>query len=443
MNGRQASQQSAARSRGPLWLWPAVAAVGAVGTSWALGQVEPRSGFLAALWPSDTSAAATLLQLVATAAVTITTLTFSITIVALQLASQQFSPRLLRDFVRDSVTKRVLSVLAATFAFALTGLRGVNSAQPVPTLVISVAALLGIACLAALLAFISHMVRMLRVDTMMTRVHNDARRAIESFYPAHDDQRPRSPDELDLDSSAGIRVPAAGSGFVEMVDAESLVAAAREHDAVLRIEVRPGDHVTIGTPVATVWPPRRVEALEQAIHSAVALNNERTIDQDAAFGFRQLEDIAVKAMSPSINDPATASAAIGHMADLLVRLTGRHLGATLHEDDEGVGRAVVPDRDLRYYLDLACGQVGRFGASEPTLLMALLRMLRDVGLACRNDEQRAEVARAADLVAGRASSDWNDVDTAAVKDHRERVTAALAGHSVAAFADRAGETRSM
>ena len=434
-------RKSAARSQAPLWLWPAVSALLAAAAGWALGMVEPRGGFLARLWPADTSAAATLLQLVATAAVTITTLTFSITIVALQLASQQFSPRLLRDFVRDGVTKRVLSILTGTFVFALAGLRGINSAQPVPTLVCLGAALLGVASVGALLAFISHMVRMLRVDTMMTRVHDDARRAIETFYGPYTGHGQRSPDELDLDSSAGRLVNATRSGFIEVIDTGGLVEAARDHDAVVRVEVRPGDLVTMGTPVATVWGG--TEQLDDAVRAALVFNNERTIDQDAAFGFRQLEDIAVKAMSPSINDPVTAATAIGHMGDLLVRLTGRRLGPTLHEDEDGVGRASVPDRDLRYYLDLSCSQVARFGGSEPTLVAALLRMLRDVAVACRDDEQRAEVARAADLVSGELSPGWGPTDTRAVELHREQVTAALGGRIVDAFADRAGETRSM
>ncbi|WP_456598729.1 DUF2254 domain-containing protein [Blastococcus sp. SYSU DS0616] len=440
MSGRR-GQASAARSQTPLWLWPAIAGVTAAAAGWALGMVEPRGGVLAALWPADTSAAGTLLQLVATAAVTITTLTFSITIVALQLASQQFSPRLLRDFTRDPVTKRVLSVLTATFVLAVTGLRGINQDQPVPTLVCLAAALLGIACVGALLAFISHMVRMLRVDTMMTRVHNDARRAIETFYGPYADHGQRSPDEIDLETAEGRLVPAAGSGFVEVVDTGTLVDAARAHDTVVRVEVRPGDQVTMGTPLGTVWGAS--EELDDAVRAAVVLNNERTIDQDAGFGFRQLEDIAVKAMSPSVNDPVTAATAIGHMGDLLVRLTGRHLGPTLHEDEDGTGRAIVPDRDLRYYLDLACGQVARFGGNEPTLITALLRMLRDVAVACRDDEQRAEVARAADLVAEELSPDWSPTDTATVELHREQVTAALEGRTVDAFADRAGETRSM
>ncbi|MFD2093924.1 DUF2254 domain-containing protein [Blastococcus deserti] len=437
---------TAARSRAPMWVWPALWGVVAAIAGWLLGQVEPRSGFLTALWPADTSAAGSLLQIVATGAVTIATLTFSITVVALQLASQQFSPRLLQEFVRDRTTKSVLSILTGTFVFALSGLRGVNSSQPVPTLVCLTAALLGMASLGALLGFITHMVSLLRVDTMMTRVHDVTDRAIRDFYPAYDEQPDLTPDDLHLDTSEGRRVMADSSGFVQFLDTDALVAAARRHDAIVRVVVRPGDHVTHGTPVASAWT-RGGRPLDDeftdAIRGAVVLNNERTIDQDAAFGLRQLEDIAVKAMSPAINDPTTAATAVGHMADLLVRLAGRHLGPAVHTDEDGVGRVVLPDRDFRYYIDLACGQLARFGSSEPTVLMALLRMLRDVAISCRDDGQRAEVARAADLVAGELSRELNEVDTAAIKDHHDRVSAALEGRVEEAFTDSNGQVRSM
>ncbi|RBY85010.1 DUF2254 domain-containing protein [Blastococcus sp. TF02A-30] len=439
-------QGSAERSRGPLWVWPATSGAIAAAAAWALGQVRPRSGVLASLWPSDSSAPGALLQVVATGSVTITTLTLSLTVVALQMASQQFSPRLLRDFARDRVTKQVLSVFAATFVFAVTGLRGVDSATPVATLVCVGAAVLGIASFAALLAFITHISALLRVDTMMKRLHDETDRAIDGFYAPYGDRSLRSPDELRLDADGGWSVRAATSGFVRVIDVATAAGAAQEHDAVVRIEVRPGDHVTRGAPVATVWSSGRgspAEELHEAVRRAIDLSYERTIDQDAAFGIRQLEDIAIKAMSPAINDPTTADAAVGHMADLLVRLTGRRLGAALHEDQEGVGRVVVPDRDLEYYLELACGQLRRFGADEPTVLISLLRMLRDVAVACRDDHQRPDVADAADRVLAQLSPRDGDSDTGGVHDMHRRVGQALRGRVEEAFADRAGETRSM
>ena len=131
------------------------------------------------------------------------------------------------------------------------------------------------------------------------------------------------------------------------------------------------------------------------------------------------------------------------MADLVVRITGRRLGPTLHEDGDGVGRVVVPDRDLRYHLDLCCGQVRRFGRDEPTVLVAILGMLRDVAVASRDDAQCAEVARAARLTAEEQPSGTTEEDAGVVADMRRRVELALAGDVAGAYGDRSGETRSI
>jgi uncharacterized membrane protein len=448
--------RSAESSRSPLWAWPTLTAAGAGVAGVLLGLVRPSGGWLVRLWPGDVDSASTLLQIVATAVITVATLTFSLTVVALQLASQQFSPRLLREVTRDRVSKTVLSVLGGTFVFSCTVVRGLDAERPVPVLAVFVVLLAGIASLGCGLAFITHITRVLRVDTMMLRVHDETHRAIEQSYPLYGDPRPRAADELDVVEAQGIGVSATSSGFVRTVDVARLVRAAQEHDGRVRLRVRPGDHVVQQSPMATVWvAPTARESLSAEVRAAVVLDYERTLDQDAAFGLRLLEDIAVKAVSPAINDPVTAATALGHMADLVVRLVGRRLGAVLHEDAEGTGRVVVPDRDLRYHLDLCCGQVSRFGRAEPTVLTAVLGMLRDVAAACRDDEQRSEVARAARLTAALAPGDHpgqdmgadvgedmgEDMDT--VADMHRRVGLALAGDLDGAYADRSGETRSI
>jgi uncharacterized membrane protein len=393
-----------------------------------------------------------MLQVVATSSVTVATLAFSVTVVTLQLASQQFSPRLLRRYAHDRVLKAVLTVLLTTLVFALTTLAFMNSDEALPVVALLLASALGVASLAAVLGFLSHIVRKLRVDSMMLDVHDETGDAIRMFYPARDDPRPRSPGELDLDEARGATVYGRSSGFVRLVDVGALVACARRSGTVVRLSIRPGDLLVAGNPIATVWardpsaapPDPYADGTADAINDVLRLGYERTLEQDVAFGFRQLEDIAVKAMSPGINDPVTASTAVGHMADLLVRLAGRRLGPTLHEDGDGVGRAVVPDRDLRYYLDLACGQLRRFSAGEPTVLAALLRLLRDLATAVHGDDRNAaEVRQAADLVRDTMDSSVGPVDAERVHDLHRRVLAALDGRTVEAYADRSGETRSM
>jgi uncharacterized membrane protein len=361
-----------------------------------LSQIELSEAWAKLAWPADADAASTLVQVVAASVITVTTLTFSLTVLALQLASRQFSPRLLREFTRDPVTRWVLSILVATFAVAMAVLRQLRADSPIPHLGVLAVMVGGLASLAALLGFITHIVRVLRVDTMMATVHQEAQSAIKTFYPAYDDDRPRDPGPATTPPGAGQVVSAATSGFVRIVDVDALVAAARGQDVMVQLIVRPGDHVVSGTPMGVAWHrtggvPAAGEVVDRLVRDSVELGYERTVEQDSAFGFRQLEDIAVRALSPGINDPVTAAHAIGYMADLVVQLLGCRLGATVHEDKDGTARAVVPDRDIAYYLDLACGQIRRYGRREPTILVALLRLLRDAATASRDDEHRAAI----------------------------------------------------
>ncbi|WP_158239692.1 DUF2254 domain-containing protein [Streptomyces carminius] len=444
-------------SRSPLWTWPTAGGVTALVTAILLEQVRPRAGTGPAnLWPGDSDAASAMLQVVATSSVTVAALTFSVTVVTLQLASQQFSPRLLRRYARDRVLKAVLTVLLSTLVFALTTLSFMNSDEGLPTVALLTASALGVTSLAAVLGFLNHIIRQLRVDSMMLAAHDETGEAIRKLCAGRDEPPPPSPDDLDLelDPARGATVHGGSSGFVRLIDTGALVACARRSDAVVRLDVRPGDLVVAGNPIATVWardpaagvPDPDADGLAEKVDDALELGYERTLEQDVAFGFRQLEDIAVKAMSPGINDPVTACTAAGHLADLLVRLAGRRLGPVLHLDEDGTGRLILPDRDLRYYLDLACGQLRRFAAAEPTVLAALLRMLRDLATAVHgtgDERDAAEVRRAADLVRDTLDSSVGTEDAGQVHDLHRRVLAALAGRTAEAYTDRSGETRSV
>jgi uncharacterized membrane protein len=436
------------RRRTRLWVWPVVAGAAALVVAVVLLRVQLPGGWARLAWPGDSASASAMVQTVASSVITVTTVLFTLTVVALQLASQQFSPRLLREFTRDRVTRAVLSVLVATFVLAVTVLRGLRADTPVPALAVLAVLVAGLASLAAILAFITHIVRVLRVDTMMLAVHDETSRAIATFYPSYEDDAPVSPAQWRPPDGDGQVVAAARSGFVRFVDVAVLVDRAAEHDVVVEVVVRPGDHVVRGTPLAVArqragGPPHAPELVEQVVQAAVVVDYERTLEQDAAHGFRQLEDIAVKALSPGVNDPVTAAHAIGHMADLLTRLTQCRLGPTVHLDADGVGRAVVPDRDLRYYLDLACGQVRRFAQREPTVLVALLRMLRDVAVSSRDDWQRAELLEQGRLVVEAMDDTLLPEERRSVEDMEARLRDVVCGNVVPAYSDRSGEMRSI
>ena len=438
---------SAESGRATLWPWPTASGVvaGVVGTVVADWQPLVGTGLEELLWPGERDAATTMLQLVPASVMTATSITFSLMVVALQMSSQQFSPRLLRQFTRDRVFKVVLSVLVATFAYSVSVLRVLDD-DVLPGVALLLTYLFSLASLAALVAFIAHVARSLRVETMMLAVHADTSRAMKRFYPEAVDGRtereqcPPSGDSVVLLSDR--------SGFIRLVDVPALVNHARDAGIVVWLAVRPGDHLIRGTPVAqaaSTDPGGKIdeEAVLALLTRALDMGYERTLEQDPSLGFRELTDIAVKALSPALNDPVTADHALGHIGDLLVRMAGLQLGPQVHFDDDGQLRVVTIDRDFQYYLDLPCGQIRRFSSGEPTVLVSVLRMLRNVAPACRNEHQRREIRRQVDLVLGYANRELAAEQMGALEEMAERVEQALAGQLGPAFADRAGETRSM
>ncbi|WP_062733936.1 DUF2254 domain-containing protein [Kocuria turfanensis] len=434
--------------RARLWFWPAVAGAASALLTLLLTTVRPAPGtaWATAVWPGGQDAASTVLQVVATSIMTATTLTFSLTVVALQLASQQFSPRLLREFARDAKIQAVLAVLVSTFVIALTGLAGMGSEAPLPVLVPALTLVMGLVSAGALVMFLGHIVRSLRVDSMMVAVHEQAAATVAEAYLDYED-RSKEPAPGLPGPEGGTLLRAKRSGFVQAIRPGPLVEACAEHGLFLLLGVRPGDHVTEGTPLGSVWtddgaPAAAGDVLDEAVAQAVEVGFERTLEHDAALGLRQLTDIAVKAISPSVNDPITAHA-IGYCTDLLARLQHRKLGPQQHVDAAGTVRLVTPDRDHRYYLDLVCAPIRRFGAGEPLVLTALLRMLRACAATARDDTQHAQIAHQTELLLQSMDPGLIDSDAEEVREFAGRVHLALSGDLDDAFRDRAGETRSV
>lgn len=335
------------------------------------------------LFGGGPEAARSVLQTIAGSLITVTSLTFSLTVVTLQLASSQFSPRLLRTFARDRLVHAVLALFLAAFAFALTVLRSVRtgtgeSGSFVPDISVTVAYALALVSVLGLVAFLAHIAREIRVETIMSRVAAETTATIDRVFPA---------DAADLPEPA-VREPSASlrsgsSGFITMLDEKSLLDAAAEADAVLRIERGPGSFVVEGVPYAVAWRAGQVTAdgLEQlrgSVDAAVTIGSERTNVQDVGFGFRQLVDVAVRALSPGVNDPTTAEHALGHLSVLLCRLVTRSAGPRVLADPDGQPRVVLAFPRFEELLDLALSQIRLYGVSDPRVAGKILQLLKDV-----------------------------------------------------------------
>ncbi len=432
--------------RTQLWPLPTLAVVLAVGLGVGLPRLDVQIAdalpplLTAYLFGGGAGAARTMLSAIASSLITVTSLTFSLTVVTLQLASGQFSPRLLRTFTRDRVVHLTLALFLATFTYALTVLRTVrtsNSDQPqfVPQVAVTVAFALTLASVLGLVLFLAHLAQELRVETMLRNVHNDASETLQRVLPERDSTAAGST-ALPVPPASAVPLLAGSSGFLTRVDERALLAAAVDADAVVILDRVPGSSLVAGTPVAEGWPrgagsfdSDTRSRLGERMAKAVCTGFERTAAQDVGYGLRQLTDVATKALSPGINDPTTAVHALSHSAALLCELAGRDLGPRLLRDEQGEVRVVLRGPDFAELLELAVTQPRRYGAGDPLVLARLSSLLRELAWCVELPDQRREVAdqlvRLRDTI---AQQDFDARERAQLAGLAEQVQHALDGH---------------
>ncbi|WP_448610105.1 DUF2254 domain-containing protein [Geodermatophilus sp. URMC 60] len=390
---RSAVRAITARLRGALWPIPVVAVVIAVGVGIGLpavdGLLESRdSGHpLTFVFGGGPSAARDLLAAIAGSLISVTGLIFSLTVVAFQLGSSQYSPRLLQTFATDRVVQLTLAQLTATFVYALTVLRTVRTESAtegetafVPRLSITVAYVLTLGSVLAVVLFLGHLARALRVETMLRDVHQEAGATHNRELP-DDLEHPATP--VRLPPGPGIPVASPSSGFIVDVDEERLVSAAAGSDIVVLLAARIGDSVVAGTPLAHVWARDGVHhpdtaALQEALGRSVRLDFERSPARDIAYSLRKVVDIAVRALSPGINDPTTAVHALSHASALLGDLISRPLGPDCRADDDGVVRLIVPQWTPDDLVELVLEELLHYASGQPAVLRRMATLLREV-----------------------------------------------------------------
>ena len=415
-----------------LWFWPSLSVLAAIVAAELLVGVRPSDAGGLARFGGTPEGARAILSTVAGSVITVTGLTFSLTVVALQVASSQFTPRLLSTFLADRGNQAVLSVFLGTFAYTLTVQRSVRSPTAdtpgyVPDLAVGVGLLLTAASVGMLVYFFHHITQQLRLETVLDELRRDTLAAIHRTRPDESESASgASEDPPDIPDDRVV-VRARRSGYLQAVRLGTLASVAIEHGVAVRLAPAIGVHVTAGTTLGWAWAvdddarlddDEWVEALERAVHGAIHLGADRSIHEDVAFGVRQLVDIAARALSPGINDPTSAVAAIDTMAVVCSEVARSPAQPAVHHDDEGRPRAALSPSTFSELLGLACDQPRRYGRDEPALLTALLRMLTDVAETCAFDDRLAAVRDQIDATVARAE----DADLSATeRDRVERV----------------------
>ena len=356
--------------------------------------------------------ASAVLKTIAGSMITIAGVVFSITLVALSLVSSQLGPRLLRNFMRDPVTQVVLGTFVATFLYCLVVLRTVRRSDSpeeivlfVPHLSVSLGVLFAVLSVGVLIYFIHHVSVSIQANNVVARVGSELLKIIDDLYPkktARDTLKTEelpSADFLEMFSRESRPVPATNDGYLQFIDRDVLMEWAVKEDAVIRLEQQTGQYVIAGRPLVRIWPREKItDHLPQQINRAIALDDERTPSQDIEFAVLELVEIALRALSPSLNDSFTAIACINQLGSALCRLAQREIPSPYLLDDQKQLRVIAPTRGFSEITDAAFNQIRRNVRSNVQVTIHLLETLATVAYFVHRPEDRATLLRQAEML---------------------------------------------
>jgi uncharacterized membrane protein len=353
--------------------------------------------------------ASLVLSTIAGSMITIAGVVFSMTLVALSLASSQLGPRLLRNFMRDTRNQVVLGAFVATFLYCVLVLRTIRRAEEVvfvPHLSVTVGVLLAIVSLGVLIYFIHHVSISIQADEVVARVSNELIDGIDRLFP--EKMGHGAPHPADVLAGAGLPaafdlearpVGSAEDGYLQSIDPDALMALAKDENAIFRLERRPGQYVVMGCPLVTVWPGDRLtETLEERINSAFILGHQRTAAQDIEFPIHQLVEIAVRALSPGINDPFTATTCVDRLGSALHRLAQREMPSPFRLDEQDRLRVVAPRVSFPEIVNTSFGPIRQYARSSAVVTIRLLETIAVIAGATHRPADRDALLRQAEMI---------------------------------------------
>lgn len=379
------------RLNSSFWFVPAVMALGAVALSLLLIQVDALRGVAqtdnpSALYTFGPEGARAILSVIATSMITVASLTFSITMLSLQLASSQFGPRVLGNFMRDRSNQIVLGTFISSFLYCLSVLRsvrGMEGSSFVPHLAVGFGVVMAAASVAVLLYFIHHIATSIRVESLLEKLAGQGCAAVDQLFPERIGRGPAD----NLGEPAGQMIPdgfergsrqiaADSDGYVQSIGVDVLMRIATEHDLVLRIEAPPGQFVTLGACVITAYPQGRVsDEIDEDLRGAVVIGRDRTTHQDLEFAIRRIVELAQRSLSPGINDPTTALYCIDRLGQVLERLASRDMPSPMRLDDNGHLRVLTEVVVLEDVTCRAFAAIARYGLADVDLVARLTQTL--------------------------------------------------------------------
>lgn len=371
-----------------LFLYPALIMLGGIALAIAATAVDRAVGhhvLLPFTLEMSSNAATWLLATVAGAMITTVGVVFSLTVVSLQLASSQFSPRVMRSFIRDRLSQRVIGLLVATFFYCVLVLPSVSgeATDPAPRVSLTLAVVLTLITVIGIIVHLDHLAHGLQVGNVARVIADEGARVAAALDKVTSGMREVDPRDFHDAPGDATVIPAPRSGWVSQVDSRQLLAAASAATTV-RMETRVGAYIHEGEPLLTVWPPPSTRS-RKALARAIGVSDMRAVLQDVDFSIRQLVDIGLRALSPAVNDPTTAVEVILRLGSLLRTFLTTPLPPPALQD--GSHRVLVQPWNLSHeeYIVHAFNQLRQTSLDQPEVAATLLRVLRMLSTHMRDE----------------------------------------------------------
>jgi uncharacterized membrane protein len=406
---RQMSRWRRETLRTSLWVIPTIELFGAAvlfSVTYALDRAAYRGSLTLPAWVDNGSADAArqILTALAAAIITVVGLVFSIVIVALTLASTQFGPRMLRNFIRDRGVQFTLGTFVASFLFAILTLGSVSHGGHgdfVPHLSITATLALTLIDLAVLVYFIHHIATSIQLPEVIAGIARDLSNAIALEFSFGDNRRAslsaagELPGLLEAD---GAPIAATRSGYLQFVRYSTLVGIATDADAVVELLYRPGHFVVEGLPLARVWPASAEPEVALRLDRTHVTGANRTLRQDLAFAIDQLVEIAIRALSPAVNDTFTAVTCIDWLSDGLCKITAQWHSRRVHFDESGAVRLIAVEPSYERFVDRAFDKIRQAGRGMPAVMIRQVEALSKIMEYTTTPAQREILLRQAQMI---------------------------------------------
>lgn len=412
--------------RSSLWALPllmvAAAAVAALlAVHVRLGQGQDPVWFL---YSGDAEDAPQFLSDLVTAMITMATLVVSITMVVLTLAAQQLGPRLIRNFMADRRTQLTLGLFIATVVYLLLVLRATYGATDrISNLAVTGGTALVLLCLVALLVFVHHLARSIIADNIIDRVGDALDADVMRLLPESDAEQCPPPSRRPREWGAPVHFRR--NGYVQTLDYHHLVEIAQEEKATIELAFKAGHHAIQGSTFGWIAPPEAAtDEMRDKVANSVRLDGERASIQDLETSIRQLVEVALRALSPGINDPFTAIAVIDRLTTSLAKIRLRGAAQSVWADDDGTPRLIAPRSTFADSVDVAFRQIRQHSTGQAAVLIRLVESLGQL-LVQADKSQRAVLADQIEIVLDTGRRNIQQKQDLAVLEERARL--ALAG----------------